>query len=130
MRNPEHRQAAKQIDVAIAREEWDEARTLIRRWLRHAPDDHWLLARLSLTYYEQKQYGKALKYAAEALQTAPNCPLSIWDYAGALDMLGQSKKALVLYAGLIRRGEEKLAYGECGEGIQWARSLIADCHYR
>jgi len=45
-------------------------------------------------------------------------------------MLGRESEAVTLYRCLVSWGEEYLAYGECGEGIRAARSLIADCHYR
>jgi tetratricopeptide (TPR) repeat protein len=129
MFNKQEKQA-NMIERAIAADDWAGARRLIRRELRHKHDDHWLLTRLSLTYYEQKQYQKSLKYVVEALQIAPYCPLAIWDYAGTLDMLNRKKKALQIYQWLISWGERRIAYGECGEGIRSARSLIADCYYR
>lgn len=45
-------------------------------------------------------------------------------------MLERRKEALEIYRWLISWGEDELAYGQCGEGIQRARSLIADCFYR
>jgi tetratricopeptide (TPR) repeat protein len=130
MSTPQERRTAKQIEKAIKRDDWVNARTLIRQWLRETPDNHWLLTRLALTYYEQKQYRRALRYELKALQLAPYCPLAIWNYAGTLDMLGQKKEALELFRWLISWGEDDLAYGQCGEGIRAARSLIADCYYR
>jgi tetratricopeptide (TPR) repeat protein len=130
MSTPQERRTAKRIEKAIERDEWDKARTLIRYWLRSAPDDHFLLTRLALTYYEQRQYKRALHYELKALQIAPYCQLVIWDYAGTLDMLGRKKEALALYRWLISWGEDELAYGPCGEGVRSARSLIADCYYR
>jgi tetratricopeptide (TPR) repeat protein len=130
MSTAQERRAAKQIEKAIRLHDWVNARTLIRQWLRHAPDDHWLLARLALTYYEQKQYRRARRYDLKALQFAPYCPLAIWGYAGTLDMLERKKEALELYRWLISWGEDYLAYGPCGEGLRAARSLIADCYYR
>jgi hypothetical protein len=56
--------------------------------------------------------------------------MAIWGYAGTLDMLERYKEALEIYRWLISWGEDELAYGQCGEGIQSARSLIADCFYR
>jgi tetratricopeptide (TPR) repeat protein len=119
-----------QIERAIQSEDWAAARMLIQRELINAPADHWLLSRLALTYYEQRNYRRALHLDARALQIAPYCPLAIWGYAGSLDMLGRDKEALHLYRWLLSWGEEELAYGECGEGIRQARSLIADCHFR
>ena len=122
--------SAASIERAIKLEDWPKARKLIQSELRQDPNDHWLLIRLGLTYYEQRQYHAALWSASKALQVAPYCPLVIWDYAGSLEMLGREGEALKLYRRLLSWGEEKIAFGECGEGLQWARSLIADCHYR
>ena len=130
MSSVQDRRAARQIESAIARDQWETARRLIRRWLRRSPNDHWLLTRLALTYYEERRYQTALKYELRALQSAPYCPLVIWDYAGTLDMLGRRKEALKLFKWLTSWGEDELAYGDCGEGIRAARSMIADCHYR
>jgi tetratricopeptide (TPR) repeat protein len=124
------RRAWKQIESVIWRENWTQARRLIRVWLRRCPSNHWLLTRLGLTYYEQRQYRRALLYHRRAMRIAPHCPLVIWDYAGTLDMLGRKREALALFRRLLDRGEQRLAFGSCGEGVQWARSLITDCFYR
>jgi tetratricopeptide (TPR) repeat protein len=126
----EERHASRSIEAAIAREDWLKARRLIREGLRRKPGDHWLLTRLALTYYEQRQYRRALHYDVKALNVEPYCPLAVWGYAGALDMLERRKEALQIYRWLISWGEDTLVYGQCGEGIQRARSLIADCFYR
>jgi tetratricopeptide (TPR) repeat protein len=118
------------IEKAIQAEDWLGARRTIEDALQRNPKDHWLLSRLALTYYEKQQYEQALYWEAMALQEAPYCPLAIWGYAGSLEMLGRSSEALALFRWLLSRGEEEIAHGECGEGIRWARSLIADCHYR
>src|SRR5689334_17516155 len=98
--------SAEMIERAIEIDDWRLARKLIRAQLRRKPEDHWLLTRLSLTYYEQRQYRKSLYYAAKALQIAPYCPLAIWDYAGSLDMLERRKRALSIYEWLVSWGEE------------------------
>jgi tetratricopeptide (TPR) repeat protein len=123
------KRAAAMIERAIAANDWPKARRLIREGLRKERDNHWL-TRLSLTYYDQKQYRKSLQYVTQALQIAPYCPLAVWDYAGTLDMLGRKKRALQVFQWLISWGEKRIAYGQCGEGIRFARSLIADCYYR
>ena len=130
MLTQQERQAARSIEDAIALEDWSKARRLIREQMGRKPNDHWLLTRLGLTYYEERRYRRALQYSLKALQIQPYCPLAIWDYAGTLDMLGRRKETLQLYRWLINRGEDTLAYGQCGEGIGSARSLIADCFFR
>jgi hypothetical protein len=44
--------------------------------------------------------------------------------------LRRKKKALEIFQWLAGWGDKRIAYGECGEGILFARSLIADCYYR
>ncbi len=118
------------IDNLSKEEKWDEARIFILEWLKDEPDNHWLLAQLSETYYQQSKYEMALQYIQQALQIAPNCPLVLWDYAEILDMLDRNEDASMIYKSLIRRGVPRIAYGECGEGIRWARGLVNDCRYK
>jgi tetratricopeptide (TPR) repeat protein len=66
-------------------------------------------------YYEQRRYALALKYAEKAFAEVPSCPLVLWDYAGALQMLGRHNEALDLYARVVTRGVDRIANGECGE---------------
>jgi len=122
--------AGELIEKAIKVDDWIGARRLIKAELKSSPKDHWLLSRLALTFYEQRQYKRALYWDAKALDESPYCPMAIWGYAGALDMLGRHRYSLSLYRYLLSWGEKQLAYGECGEGILKARSLLADCHYR
>jgi tetratricopeptide (TPR) repeat protein len=109
---------------------WNEARKLLETELRKSPNDHWLLTRLSSTYYEERNYRKALSIVRKALRIAPTCPLVQWDYAGALEMVGKCRQAIKVWEGLIKRGVNKIAYEDHGEGLRWARSLVNDCNYR
>lgn len=118
------------IATLIEREKWTDARQAIQEALKTAPDDHWLLTRLSTTHYEQGDYPEALLWVEKAKALAPNCPLVLWDYAGTLDMLGREREAIAVYRSLLQRGPEAIAEDECGEGIEWARGLLTDCVYR
>ena len=102
----------------------------LRTALMRQPRNHWLLTRIASEYYEKRQYRTALRYAKRAYAIAPKCPLVNWDLAGCLDMTGQKRKAIRMWTRLIERGPISLAYGECGEGIVWARALVMDSHYR
>jgi len=119
-----------EIENAIDSENWVQARKLIRARLNKSPDDHWLLTRLGLTFYEQRRYLKALEYSERAKAVAPDCPLVLWDYAGTLEMLDRPADALKVFERIVDRGIESVAFGDCGEGLRWARGLIADCYYR
>ena len=119
-----------EIEEAIERGDWLGARVLIQAALDAGPDDHWLLTRLGLTYYEQFDYQRALELSEQALALAPNCPLVLWDYAGGLEMLDRPQEALTVYQQIVDRGIDSLAYDPCGEGRARARGLHADCLYR
>lgn len=121
---------SQQVEKFFIKEQWEKARNVITKALKQEPDDHWLVTRLATTYYEERNYEKSLELNLRALKLNPRCPLVLWDYAGTLDMLKDYKRAISIWKKLISRDVEKLAYGECGEGLRWARSLINDCRYR
>lgn len=118
------------IAKEIQAKRWTAARKAIADALKSNPKDHWLMARLSLTFYEQQNYEQALYWDLAALHEAPYCPLAIWGYACDLEMLGRYDEALGVFRWLSGWDEDYLAHGECGEGIRRARSLVSDCHYR
>jgi tetratricopeptide (TPR) repeat protein len=118
------------IEALIEQEKWAEARRAIREELKDDPTNHWLLTRLSTTYYEERDYEEALRWVEKAREIAPDCPLVLWDYAGTLDMLGREREAIAVYRSVLQRGVEAIAEGECGEGAEWARGLLTDCVYR
>ena len=118
------------VESLVRAEKWGAARVLIKRLLKKEPKSHWLVTRLGLTYYEQRKYEEALACHEEAVFLAPTCPLALWDYAGALQMLGRHREALDVYRRLSRRGAKRIASGPCGEGRAWAKGLVADCYYR
>jgi tetratricopeptide (TPR) repeat protein len=118
------------IEALIEQEKWVDARRVIQEELQTDPDNHWLLTRLSTTYYELGDYEEALRWVQKAREIAPNCPLVLWDYAGTLDMLGREREALGIYHSLLQRGARAVAEDECGEGLEWALGLLTDCVYR
>jgi tetratricopeptide (TPR) repeat protein len=118
------------VESLIRAEKWGAARVLIRRRLKQEPRSHWLLTRLGLTYYEQRKYEEALACHEEAVFLSPTCPLVLWDYAGTLQMLGRHRETLDVHRRLSRRGIKRIAFGACGEGVAWAKGLVADCYYR
>ena len=123
-----------QLSKLEAKEKWQEHIVLAKSLLKHQPDDHfvnhWLLTRISSSYHEARQYRMALKYAIKSLDLYPNCQLAQWDLAGALDMLKEHRKAIEIRKKLLRRGVEKIAFNQCGEGLLWAERMVNDCRYK
>ena len=81
------------IEQLVERKQWKKARALIQEELVSAPTDHWLWLTLSLTYYENKRYEKALACSRRAVELQPDCPLALWHYAGSLYMSGREAAA-------------------------------------
>jgi hypothetical protein len=119
-----------EIEELVEQKKWTAARKLIQEELISAPTDHWLWLTLSLTYYEQKKYEKALQCSKRAVELQPDCPLALWHYAGSLFMSGREDAALAIWILLLNMDVEQVAYGECGEGMDWALQLLNDVHYR
>jgi tetratricopeptide (TPR) repeat protein len=127
--------ASNRIETLIERGAWKSAQSAIEKQLRNEPDDHWLWSRLSGVKYEQRDYQGALEAAEKALEIVSDCPLALWSYAGALDMLGRTKEAGRVYAQLHNRGLEDLKNPDedadaCWEGADWTRGLVMDCIFR
>ncbi len=120
----------KRIEALIDKDQYKEARQLLFRELKKQPHDHFYLSRLSLTFYEERKYSLALTYAKKAHELVPNCPLVLWEMAGALDMLGKEEEAIDTWKKNLRRGLKRVAFGRCGEGMADARSLFANSRYR
>jgi tetratricopeptide (TPR) repeat protein len=118
------------INQLFDEENWSRARVLILKELGNQPSDHWLLDRLSVTFYEEKNYKKALELIKQAYELAPNCPLALWDYAGTNDALGKSNAAIKLYKKILNMRAEGPEHDECWEGQDWFASLVLDAHFR
>jgi tetratricopeptide (TPR) repeat protein len=108
---------------------WEAARKLIEADLSKQPDNHWLLARLGVTYYEQGRYRESLRPLLTSLEIVPDCPLTLWNLAGALDALGKPEVAIPIYTWLLR-SKKSPADDPCWESREWADALKTDCVYR
>ena len=117
------------ITEALFADNTTRARELICAELNKRPDDHWLLTRLALAYYEERRYKLALRYNKRALSVAPYCPLVLFDYACTLDMLGREREAIAVWKRLLRKGEAIIDQ-PCSEGPRAMRGLLNDCRYR
>ncbi|HEX4142437.1 MAG TPA: tetratricopeptide repeat protein [Pirellulales bacterium] len=117
------------INRLLEQGRYGAARGVIERELESEPKNHWLLTQLGVTFYEQKRYKEALRYFEASRKILPDCPLTRWNLAGALDALGQPEKALQIYTSLL---ESKLTSDEdpCWESAQWGDKLKANCVYR
>jgi tetratricopeptide (TPR) repeat protein len=124
---------SKKIEALIAHDSWASARTLIEKELKKDPKNHWLLDRLSVTYYEEKQYETAMEVIEQAYKLAPNCVLVLWDYAGTKYALEDFETAIQFYykiGALITK--DGMPKDECAlnEGPLWFSAILLDCCFR
>jgi tetratricopeptide (TPR) repeat protein len=111
------------------KDSWTELRDFLFKWLQEEPDYHWILLHIAETLYQEELFNEALDYAEKAFRIALHCPLAMWEYAEALDMVGRHEEAAVLYKKLIRKGVNRIFHGACGEGIMKARMIVNDSRY-
>ncbi len=121
---------SEEIDICFDNDDWLTASDILQNAIDKHPDDHWILTRLSSVYYEMRKYDKSLQLSKRAIKIAPACPLVLSNHASVLDMLKREKEATNIWNTLIKKGIDEVAYGECGEGRTWAKSLINDAVYR
>lgn len=117
------------INELFAQENWQEAQLLLMARRKREPRNHWVLTQLAVTYYEQTEYLAALELLLESYKIVPDCPLTLWNYAGAQEALGKASEALSIYTWLLR--STKTAEDDsCWESPEWTATLKADCVYR
>jgi tetratricopeptide (TPR) repeat protein len=120
---------SKRINDLFRREKWAAARELLESARRKAPEDHWLLTQLGVTFYEERKYKDALKLFLASSKIVPSCPLTLWNLAGALDSLGQHAAAKGIYAWLLE-SETSPNDDPCWESKEWSEALKSDAFYR
>jgi tetratricopeptide (TPR) repeat protein len=109
--------------------EWAKARKLLEAERKRNPNDHWVLTQLGVTYYEQKRYAESLALFLASRNIVPDCPLTLWNLAGALDALGEYTAAKDIYLWLLE-ADRSPADDACWESSAWADALRADAVYR
>ncbi|NTX01683.1 M48 family metallopeptidase [Myxococcus sp. CA040A] len=124
------RRISKRIDQLISAEKWVELEGVISKALVAAPDDHWLHVRRADAWYEQRRYRKAATLYRKVLELMPGCPLGRWGLASAELALGAHPEARKLFQSLAREKPEVMGTRVCGEGVRWARGVVADANFR
>ncbi|MFL5322475.1 MAG: hypothetical protein ACJ790_22640 [Myxococcaceae bacterium] len=124
------RERCRHIDRLIDAKKLARARRMIIATLAFESRDHWLLSRLATVERHADNAAEALRIARAALRDWPSCPLLIWECAESELELGRRKSALHRFESMARRRVSTLAFEQCGEGIAWARGIVADSHVR
>jgi tetratricopeptide (TPR) repeat protein len=111
-------------------EKWHEAKVLLEEEKGKFPNEYFLITSLAKVYYNLKLYKESLSYAEKAMGIEPNDVLVIYDYGCALSALDKNNEAIKQWDRIIEMDINKIAYGDFGEGLKWAKSIINDSRYR
>ncbi len=117
------------INKLIEEARWEEARGLIDDELKEDPRNHWLITQRGVTLYEQFRYEDSLRCFLASLEIVPDCPLTLWNFAGALDQFGKHREAMRVFTWLLASTKSS-EDDPCWEGEEWSNALKADCVYR
>lgn len=126
----EKRRISKRIDALFSSQQWSELDQLISESLQGTSDDHWLHVRRADAWYAQGKHARAARHYQKVLESTPRCPLGRWGLANTLMARGDADDARKLFLSLARQNPEVMGTGECGEGVRWARGLVADANFR
>lgn len=90
---------------------------------------HWPMVKLCAIYTLLGDYEKALKLISDVLYHNDGCQLAQWYFAAVLFNRGQLNDAIEIWEGIVKKGAVKVARAkcDCGEGLEWAENLVADC---
>ena len=116
------------INRLFRENEWREARRLLEAERAKDPENHWILTQLGVTYYEQRRYKEALRLFLKSKAIVQDCPLTLWNLAGAHDALGKHRAAIDIYTWLLERAKSP-DEDPCWESKEWANALKTDCVY-
>jgi tetratricopeptide (TPR) repeat protein len=110
---------------------WLDAKRVLEEELIIYPNEYWLLTTLSNVLYELKDYNSALEYSEKALNAEPSDYLVLNNHACILSVIeGKEKDAIELLERIIFTDSNKIEFGNHGEGMRWAKSLVNDCRVR
>lgn len=121
---------SKVVHIHIRNNEYNKARAILFKELRKEPHNHWLLAKIGETYKGTNNNSLSLRYLKKAQTIAPNCPHTLWHLSATYYRIGEYDKSKKILRSLLRRGVKSIAFGLCGEGIQFSRSLLNDSRVR
>ncbi len=117
------------VNLLFRQGKWAKARKLLEEEREKEPRDHWVVTQLGVTFYEEHRYQESLELFLASLQIVPDCPLTLWNAAGALDSLGRHSKAVLIYTWLLK-ADASPRKDPCWESDHWADVLKTDCVYR
>lgn len=77
-----------------------------------------------------KLFDEALTFSSKAIALDHIEPLNLWIHSLILENLGFINQAFNIWDFLLYRPAKVIGEIDCGEGLDWAKGLQADCLYK
>ena len=91
--------------------------------------DYWVLVEYGNAMYELREYNEALEIAYRYMKIEPNDPYCIFHYSLILRANKEPSRAINYLKKILNKSLEELSYGQFGDGIREAKTLINDTRY-
>ena len=119
------------LDLLKHNSDWNGIITMLKRYASKYPNEYYIYQQLAQTYYIESigKYQLALKCAENAFNMEPDDDLNIYTYACSLYYVGRLDESFDLFSKITSKDVNVIAYGEHGEGLLYAKSLINDSIY-
>lgn len=120
----------RELDQSLEDQDWPNAKKLLMAFVKEDPDDHWFWAHLAFVNLELWSMKRAKSCIHKARELNSSCPVVCWFHACILDADEDDLGAINEWKRIVKKPDESLAYGKCGEGVRFAKSLKNDSRYR
>ena len=119
------------LDMLKHNSDWNGIITMLKRYASKYPNEYYIFQQLAQTYYIESigQFQLACQCAEKAFNMEPDDDLNIYTYACSLYYVGRLEESFDLFSRMTSKNVDAIAYGEHGEGLLYAKSLINDSIY-
>ena len=119
------------LDMLKHKSDWNGIITMLKRYASKYPNEYYIFQQLAQTYYIKciGQFQLACQCAEKAFNMKPDDDLNIYTYACSLYYVGRLDESFDLFSKITSKDVDAIAYGEHGEGLLYAKSLINDSIY-
>lgn len=119
--DPTHAEALNYLGYTYAElgRNLDEAEDLIKKAMKHKPNDGYIVDSLGWVYYKKGLYERAIKFLEEAVSLAPDDPTILEHLGDAYMKANNPKKGLQYYKkSLEKKGEDTKALEEKIQSVE------------
>jgi len=109
--------------------DWARLEKFLMACVEAYPEEYYFLTELSSVYYVKGNATEALATSQKAMAIEPRDVLVIYHYGMALFLNNQFNEAITQFYRIQCRKLHTIAYGQYGEGMKWAKSIVNDAVY-